>query len=204
MGENAFKSIENIHNSFTADRKVKVNTISDILKDIKDNLQNHECISRLLIISHGYFGHIMATGQNEPAFTNMEHVRNSGTNLSNAMCKNGKIVIFACDAADSQNMLMEFSRSVGVRILGNQGTVSIANRLVLQNYITHNYSLASGTYISLFYKEYNAILYSSTKPWKIFSPNGTISTFNPIGTEEDPVLIEGDKVYMSKDKLFTF
>ncbi len=91
MGENAFKSIENIHNSFTADRKVKVNTISDILKDIKDNLQNHECISRLLIISHGYFGHIMATGQNEPAFTNMEHVRNSGTNLSNAMCKNGKL-----------------------------------------------------------------------------------------------------------------
>ena len=63
------------------------------------------------------------------------------------MCKNGKIVIFACEAAGSQNMLMEFSRSIGVRILGNQGTVSIANRLVLQNYITHNYSLARGTYI---------------------------------------------------------
>ena len=203
FGEKAFTDLGDRRNSLISDRKVKVNSISDILIDINDNLQPHECISRLLIIAHGYSDHIMGT-EHKPAFKNLKHVRKSGAKLSNAMCKNGKIVIFACDAALCQNMLLAFARSVGVRVLANQGTVAIENRLVLYDYITKNYSLATGDYFSLRYKEYNAILYSNEKPWKIFSPKGKTTTFNPIGTDTDPVLKKDNKVYMSIDKLFSF
>ena len=206
IGNDALNTLGNKYKSLTANRKRRVSSFSEMLKDIQNTVGKRECISNLLVIAHGDRGHIMRGNNPTPEFKDAETTREAGKKISEKMCKSGKIVIFACEAGKSEELMKAFSASAGVRILANTGNVSISNQTVVRNIFSGTWSIADpkGWYFSLVEQPYNGLLFQATDEWLVYKPDSTVSIHKPTASDKLPVIYKDDYNYLGRGALFAF
>ncbi len=121
------------------------------------------------------------------------------------MCKTGKIVFASCYAATSMEMLIAFSKHVGVKVMANPSEVTMLNDSIMKNRLTGEWRKPFAAPLNnVLYSIYTGIFYAYKAEWKVFHPDGTQTPYQPIETNVEPIIHKNNRTYIGLSTLFGF